>query len=264
MGPATAAIAAAGISALGSLFGGNSANSARAQEARRERRWEERMSNTAHQREVADLKAAGLNPYISATKGSGASTPSASVPNVQDTVTPAINAGLSALTARAQAMKTTAETNQINIESKDRLDNLKAVRNLNTFRQDLLGLNTTLAQNTFEERQKATKARYRYDIEALDPSLRLLDANLDLTTARAAMENLNIPESKAMAAFWKSPAGKAAPYLNQGVSTAKGVAEILRSLYPRLNIPEPPGRPNNQDINRTYYKGGYSETRRSY
>lgn len=46
------------------------------QEAKANRSWQEFMSNTAHQREIEDLKRAGLNPVLSVMGGNGASVTS--------------------------------------------------------------------------------------------------------------------------------------------------------------------------------------------
>lgn len=62
-------------------FGQREANIGSVQAAREMMRFQERMSSTAHQREVADLRAAGLNPILSA--GGGASSPSGAAPLIQ-------------------------------------------------------------------------------------------------------------------------------------------------------------------------------------
>lgn len=106
-------IAGAAIVAGSSLLGGVLANRGASAEAGKNRAFQDLLSRTAHQREVKDLRLAGLNPILSAG-GKGASTPAGAVAPVRDVISPAVNSAMALLTMKANINALDAQANNLN------------------------------------------------------------------------------------------------------------------------------------------------------
>lgn len=78
-----------------SYLGQKDANESNLQIAKDQMSFQERMSNTAHQREVLDLRKAGLNPILSAKLG-GASTPSGASATMENAIGEGVSTALQA------------------------------------------------------------------------------------------------------------------------------------------------------------------------
>jgi len=221
------------IAAGGALLGGAMSNKANAKESAIDREYQRENAQHAHQWEVDDLRAAGLNPILSATGGAGArASGGATIPGQQDVVGPAVT---SALAARRQSeeLKLMHEQTQKTIADKDLANEQKQTeldKQLNFYEDSLLkrqqqnatwasanntSMDTVLKDNMVTtEKERAAAVR----------------AQAAASAAQAALTSHSARSAQVEADMDTHAYGKKLKWANRTTEAAEGASSAVRSF----------------------------------
>lgn len=186
MAAAVAAGIAAGANIIGGLIGSSgqsSANQVNREIAREQMAFQRQMSNTAYQRAVRDLKAAGLNPALAYSQG-GATSPGGASTKMENALAP-LSEGVSSASGAALAVA----------RAKAEIENMKAQTTKTLVEANQMGLESKLRVGELKTRVALTDARswreelaYHFENETMRDRVRRLGHLTDIASAEAGMK----------------------------------------------------------------------------